>query len=72
MHSLQCYQCVSTVSMDDCSSKAVKTVCSPSTSVCANVEVKHESGGISVQAFAKGIRSFRYVMATSTLLSSFN
>lgn len=62
MDSLQCFQCASTASMDDCSSQQISTTCpaSLSSAFCAKVQVKDESGG--VQSFAKGIFSDRLLL----------
>lgn len=53
---LQCYKCVSRKSKEDCASHAVKTTC-PSdlaNAVCAEGDIKIESGGISSHVFVKG------------------
>ncbi|XP_068711594.1 uncharacterized protein [Montipora foliosa] len=56
VRSLQCYVCISTTSMEDCSSSKYAVTC-PSyfeRPVCSTLEVKYELEGSPVQVFAKG------------------
>lgn len=55
VHSLQCYQCYSATSMEDCSSQQVMTQCpNLQGAACVTVEVRHEKDGALDQFFAKG------------------
>ncbi|XP_068681476.1 uncharacterized protein [Montipora foliosa] len=54
VHGLKCFTCYSTTSMDDCSSKQIKSTCPAELSdgYCGKLEVKDESGV--TQSFSKG------------------
>ncbi|KAJ7393760.1 hypothetical protein OS493_003419 [Desmophyllum pertusum] len=54
VHSLECYQCAASSSLDDCSSQETQVTCPPGLPKCGIVEVTYEAGGVSGAAFVKG------------------
>ena len=54
---LQCYQCISTKSWDDCESVKTKVNCSSSENRCSKGYEDIKKGGVSVKDYAKGCSS---------------
>ena len=54
---LQCYQCISTKSWDDCESVKTKVNCSSSENRCSKAYRDIKKGGVSVKGYGKGCSS---------------